>query len=71
MRLAEFFAKVKRYDEHATVIFDRHEPIGRHRGGRSFAGARQKKFQFRLTTRRPAPAHESNRPNNRGAARRR
>jgi len=29
MSLAELFAKVKRYDEHAAVIFDRHEPIGR------------------------------------------
>jgi hypothetical protein len=28
MSLAELFAKVKRYDEHAAVIFDRHEPIG-------------------------------------------
>ncbi|HEY2714278.1 MAG TPA: hypothetical protein VGI60_17340 [Chthoniobacterales bacterium] len=29
MRLAEIFAKVKGYDEHAAVIFDRDEPIGR------------------------------------------
>jgi hypothetical protein len=29
MSLAEIFAKVKRYDEHAAVIFDHSEPIGR------------------------------------------
>jgi hypothetical protein len=29
MSLAEFFSKVKRYDEHAAVIFDHSEPIGR------------------------------------------
>jgi hypothetical protein len=28
MSLSEFFANLKRYDENATVIFDREEPIG-------------------------------------------
>ena len=28
MSLSEFFAKVKRYNENAAVIFDRAEPIG-------------------------------------------
>lgn len=29
MNLSEFFAKLKRYDENARVIFDDEEPIGR------------------------------------------
>jgi hypothetical protein len=29
MSFADFFAKMKRYDQNATVIFDRAEPIGR------------------------------------------
>jgi hypothetical protein len=29
MSLTEFFAKLKRYDENAKVIFDDEEPIGR------------------------------------------
>jgi hypothetical protein len=29
MSFSDFFAKVKRYDKNATVIFDRAEPIGR------------------------------------------
>ena len=29
MSLTEFFAKLKRYDQNATVIFDDEEPIGR------------------------------------------
>ena len=29
MSLTEFFAKLKRYDQNATVIFDDAEPIGR------------------------------------------
>jgi hypothetical protein len=28
MSFSEFFARVKRYNENATVIFDRAEPIG-------------------------------------------
>jgi hypothetical protein len=28
MSFADFIAKVKRYDQNATVIFDRAEPIG-------------------------------------------
>lgn len=29
MSFSEFFAKMRRYDQNATVIFDRSEPIGR------------------------------------------
>jgi hypothetical protein len=29
MSFSDFFAKLKRYDQNATVIFDRAEPIGR------------------------------------------
>jgi hypothetical protein len=29
MNLTDFFAKLKRYDENANVIFDDEEPIGR------------------------------------------
>ena len=29
MSLTEFFAKLKRYDQNANVIFDDEEPIGR------------------------------------------
>jgi hypothetical protein len=29
MSLSEFFAKLKRYDQNANVIFDDEEPIGR------------------------------------------
>ncbi|CAN5478867.1 hypothetical protein BH20VER3_BH20VER3_13280 [soil metagenome] len=29
MNFSEFFAKMRRYDQNATVIFDRAEPIGR------------------------------------------
>jgi hypothetical protein len=29
MNLSDFFAKLKRYDENANVIFDDEEPIGR------------------------------------------
>lgn len=29
MSLTEFFAKLKRYDENAKIIFDDEEPIGR------------------------------------------
>jgi hypothetical protein len=29
MSFSDFFAKMKRYDQNATVIFDRTEPIGR------------------------------------------
>jgi hypothetical protein len=28
MTFSEFFAKIRRYDENAAVIFDRAEPIG-------------------------------------------
>ncbi len=28
MSLSELFAKMKRYDQNATIIFDRDEPVG-------------------------------------------